>query len=197
MGARAVCPPPVSRSSGVDPATLMMGATAPAVCSCRQVVLGRAGQQAEQGDRALDRPLFALERTSSDSPRPVNHSCIAYQRLEQGWHRAQTVLEAGSCGSTPDFRFDSSSTRTDWRREPRPSALLLTMAAPPSEDRSLYALLGVASTATDDEIKRAYRQLATTLHPDKVANSAHHDQAAQLFTQIQEAYEVRGEWSDC
>lgn len=66
------------------------------------------------------------------------------------------------------------------------------MASAPSEapDRTYYALLGVPETATDDQIKRAYRQLATTLHPDKVPDAAHHDEAATLFTRIQEAYEV-------
>lgn len=67
------------------------------------------------------------------------------------------------------------------------------MAESPADDeRSYYALLGVSPGATDDEIKRAYRQLATTLHPDKVANAAHHDEAALLFTRMQEAYEVGG-----
>ncbi|KAL4442759.1 hypothetical protein ABPG77_006753 [Micractinium sp. CCAP 211/92] len=65
------------------------------------------------------------------------------------------------------------------------------MAESPADDeRSYYALLGVSPGASDDEIKRAYRQLATTLHPDKVANAAYHDEAALLFTRIQEAYEV-------
>lgn len=65
------------------------------------------------------------------------------------------------------------------------------MAESPADDeRSYYALLGISPGATDDEIKRAYRQLATTLHPDKVANAAHHDEAALLFTRMQEAYEV-------
>jgi curved DNA-binding protein CbpA len=64
-------------------------------------------------------------------------------------------------------------------------------AAGDSDDgRSLYALLGVSPTATEDEIKRAYRQLATALHPDKVHNAAQHDEAAELFMRIQEAYEV-------
>lgn len=65
------------------------------------------------------------------------------------------------------------------------------MAESPADDeRSYYALLGVSPGASDDEIKRAYRQLATTLHPDKVANAAYHDEAALLFMRIQEAYEV-------
>ena len=57
-------------------------------------------------------------------------------------------------------------------------------------DRGYYALLGVGASAGDDEIKRAYRQLATTLHPDKVADAARRDEASHLFTRIQEAYEV-------
>lgn len=60
------------------------------------------------------------------------------------------------------------------------------------DGRSFYALLGVSPTATEDEIRRAYRQLATALHPDKVRNAAQHDEASELFTRIQEAYEVRG-----
>ncbi len=52
--------------------------------------------------------------------------------------------------------------------------------------RDYYEVLGVAKTATDEEIKRAYRSLAKKYHPD-VSKEAN---AHEKFTEIQEAYEV-------
>lgn len=49
-----------------------------------------------------------------------------------------------------------------------------------------YELLGVAKTASADEIKSAYRKLALKYHPDRNKEAG----AAEKFTQINEAYSV-------
>src|SRR5678809_479004 len=50
-----------------------------------------------------------------------------------------------------------------------------------------YEVLGVARTAPDDEIKKAYRKLAMTYHPDR--NNGAKD-AEEKFKEITEAYDV-------
>jgi|APHig6443718053_1056840.scaffolds.fasta_scaffold21762_2 molecular chaperone DnaJ len=50
-----------------------------------------------------------------------------------------------------------------------------------------YRILGVASSATDDEIKKAYRALSKKYHPD--ANLDHQEQAEEKFKEVQEAYQ--------
>lgn len=50
-----------------------------------------------------------------------------------------------------------------------------------------YQILGVHATATEEEIKRAYRRLALQYHPDRNPGSK---QAEDKFKEINEAYEV-------
>lgn len=60
-----------------------------------------------------------------------------------------------------------------------------------------YLILGVSSNATEEEIHKAYRRLALTLHPD---HNQHDSRATLRFQLIQRAYDVlrdserRREW---
>lgn len=54
---------------------------------------------------------------------------------------------------------------------------------------SFYKILGVPEQATQEEIKRAYRQLSLKLHPDKNPGDS---EASSKFQRISEAYEVLG-----
>lgn len=54
----------------------------------------------------------------------------------------------------------------------------------------LYAILEVQKTATQDEIKSAYRKLALTYHPDKNPGDA---SAEERFKKINAAYDVLGD----
>src|SRR3989304_1906980 len=54
-------------------------------------------------------------------------------------------------------------------------------------ERDYYGLLGVAPTASGEEIKRAYRRLALRYHPDRNRGDK---RAEERFKEISEAYAV-------
>ena len=94
------------------------------------------------------------------------------------------IVERKLRAATPGVRADPRV-----RRDPTPPP------PPPRQskvDGEAYALLGVAPTATDDEVKAAYKHQLKLNHPDKVAHLSPALQkfAEQQVLQIKAAYEV-------
>ena len=56
-----------------------------------------------------------------------------------------------------------------------------------AQKRDYYEVLGVAKTASEDEIKKAYRQIAIKYHPDRNPGDK---QAEEKFKEAAEAYNV-------
>lgn len=61
-----------------------------------------------------------------------------------------------------------------------------------SNSESNYRILGISPSATDDEVKKAYRKMAIKYHPDKVATLGEDVQKAaeEKFKTISQAYEA-------
>ncbi|AET39369.1 Xdj1p Ecym_4306 [Eremothecium cymbalariae DBVPG len=56
--------------------------------------------------------------------------------------------------------------------------------------KDLYSVLGIKSNATEQEVKRAYRNLALMYHPDKISDESQRAESEAKFKEISAAYDI-------
>ena len=94
---------------------------------------------------------------------------------------------AGLCATLETLQIDTAGSSVSTRMVYLLVALAAVMfLSVPDISRYYYELLDLASTATQAEIRNAYRTQALRWHPDKNTDS----QATARFRKIAEAYEV-------
>ncbi|TXG66321.1 hypothetical protein EZV62_007596 [Acer yangbiense] len=102
-------------------------------------------------------------------------------------HAFSSFLKATSLISTTTTTCSGGGRVINRRRRLHHRWLpVVASAAAIDGEQDHYAVLGIASTATSSDIKRAYRLLARKYHPDVSKDS----QAAEVFKSVRRAYEV-------
>lgn len=62
--------------------------------------------------------------------------------------------------------------------------------APESEpDSSLYSTLAIDPTASEEQVKAAYKRAALAFHPDKTGSTGNTEAAEREFARVQRAYD--------
>lgn len=140
----------------------------------RQMLRQNFGQQAVSEGNEILRRLFdeqqrqgwtQFKQTVSECCQQINRNMTYAQRLQL---LNFLVMVAQADGSVPQSELTALRETAQWLGISASEVdSMLNLGHDDLE--SAYRVLGVAPTATDDELKRAYRRLALEHHPDKVA----------------------------
>ncbi|XP_043939598.1 dnaJ homolog subfamily C member 14 [Protopterus annectens] len=91
-----------------------------------------------------------------------------------------------SCRSNGECPSSASSSKAGRYQAGQEVERLLSMAEIPEDDLDPFKVLGVEITATETELKKAYRQLAVLVHPDK----NWHPRAEEAFKVLHAAWDI-------
>lgn len=140
----------------------------------RNMLRQNFGEEAAlEGDKIL-RQLFEEEKRVGNQifRLKIQQSCEQISRHMDYSGRLQLlnflVLIAQADGSVPQSEVNALKEVAQWMQmSPSEVDSMLHLEGDTLEDA--YKVLGVSPTATDDEVKRAFRKLALEHHPDRVA----------------------------
>ena len=106
----------------------------------------------------------------------MNRTCQEFRdHFLEDWQKAlMSVME----GISPESLFGNSEI---WKMLGHPGS---DRGFPMPPDDAAYRMLGLDKTASDEEVKRRYRELAKRLHPDVAGKETEH-----FFKLVQAAYE--------
>jgi len=133
----------------------------------------QAAEELQRQKEAAEADLRRQEREATERMRRQHAQAEEDLRRQKEQMRREAEAQA---------RQQRSQQRTQSPPPPKPE--------PPKSDDP-YSILGVSRFATPDEIKSAYRKLATKYHPDKAAAATPEIQklAEEKFRMIKEAYD--------
>jgi hypothetical protein len=134
------------------------------------------------GEPILWTTTAAGKRMAVD-PRPADDGNQACYRVSPGAWKSRSLSAADALPLARwEHRYRPHVASCTPKAKPKPKPP--RAPRPAQAHLPLYEVLGVARTATPDEIRTAYRRLARTLHPDV------NPHGADRFKQVTEAYDV-------
>uniref|UniRef100_A0A8C8DN60 DnaJ (Hsp40) homolog, subfamily C, member 14 n=1 Tax=Oryzias sinensis TaxID=183150 RepID=A0A8C8DN60_9TELE len=111
------------------------------------------------------------------------HESKFWKRVVSLMDRARKMFRRGS--RVPPYAPESPD-RTGRSMQGQELERLLALAEVPEEELDPFSVLGVEVDATETELKKAYRQLAVQVHPDKNK----HPRAGEAFKVLRAAWDI-------
>uniref|UniRef100_A0A0E0GAM3 J domain-containing protein n=2 Tax=Oryza TaxID=4527 RepID=A0A0E0GAM3_ORYNI len=134
------------------------------------------------------RPLSLPRRAAAEpppppppSPLPTRLRLLAPNRLGASARERAPLLLHGGCAASS--RSTGPSSGSDLGAVASSSSVMYGRMPKKSNNTKYYEVLGVSKTATQDELKKAYRKAAIKNHPDKGGDP-------EKFKELAQAYEV-------